>query len=233
MANLPLAFGELLVGAIILDAGIKGDSIANVVKGQATQHPVSGLGTGASSTGAGFTGGGTGTYVNPIPGATPSRIDQGGDYILPPNGKFLAPGDSQIVAVDQRSGFGQYIAAKLIDGPLAGTYYYVAEGISPLVHVGQTVTAGTAIASSAGSQYGHGVIEAGWANSSNHDPLAQSLPGYAGDQSVGALTAGYSWSRFVQALGGVAAKFEGAGASLASQIVAAFASGHPAGVPYG
>lgn len=46
MANLPLAFLELLVGAVVIDAGIKGDSIVNVVRGAGTFNPV---GTGADS----------------------------------------------------------------------------------------------------------------------------------------------------------------------------------------
>ena len=79
-----------------------------------------------------------------------------------------------------------------------------------------------------------GNIEAGWADpSSPGQPLAQSLAGYAGDQSQQALTAGYSFSKFVQALGGVAGVFQGAGAALQKAIMAEFPSGHhPAGVPY-
>lgn len=50
MANQPLAFAELLAGAVILVAAVKGDSIANVINGTATQHSA-GLGT-TSSTGA-------------------------------------------------------------------------------------------------------------------------------------------------------------------------------------
>jgi len=42
VANLVLAFAEICAGAIVLDAGIKGDSITNVIKGQATQHPLAG-----------------------------------------------------------------------------------------------------------------------------------------------------------------------------------------------
>lgn len=63
MANLPLAFIEIVLGGVILDAGIKGASIADVVKGQATQNPISGLtGGGGSSTGSGSgSGGGSGS----------------------------------------------------------------------------------------------------------------------------------------------------------------------------
>lgn len=54
MANLPLAFAELLAGGILIDAGIKGASIADVVKGSATAQPLDLGGTdqGASSAGA-------------------------------------------------------------------------------------------------------------------------------------------------------------------------------------
>lgn len=60
--NLPLAFAELLIGGILVDAGIKGDSIANVIKGQAKQSPVAGVSdaTGGGQAGQG-TGGGKGT----------------------------------------------------------------------------------------------------------------------------------------------------------------------------
>lgn len=233
MANLPLAFAEILAGAIILDAGYKGDSITNVVLGKATQHPFLPTPSGGSSSSSS---GGTGGYVNPVPGASPSRVDAGGDYVLPQGGKFVAPGDSTIVAVDQRSGFGNYIAAELTSGPLAGTFYYVAEGVTSAVRVGQHVTTGQTIANASTGLYGYGVIEAGWAGNAtqgNHDPLAHFLAGYSGDQSQPSLTAGYSWAKFVEALGGPLAKFEGAGASLASTIIAEFRSGHPAGVPYG
>lgn len=237
MANLVLAFGEILAGAIILDAGVKGDTIANVVQGKATQHPLPGSSTSSTGTTAGISSGtsstSTGGYVNPLPSANPSRIDEGGDYVLPAGGKFLAPGPSKIVAVDQRSGFGNYIAAVFTSGPLAGVPYYVAEGVSSLVKVGDTVNAGQPIAQAGPSQYGTGVIEAGWANTSNYDPLAQSLSGFSGDQSTASLTAGYSWSKFVSALGGPLATFQGAGAQLKSDIENLFAQGVPAGVPYG
>lgn len=48
MANLPLAFIELLGGAVLVDAAIKGASIADVVKGQATQKPITGISSGAA-----------------------------------------------------------------------------------------------------------------------------------------------------------------------------------------
>ena len=208
MANLPLAFGELLVGAILIDAGIKGDAIANVVKGVAKQHPlpqdaaaaggpVASDPLNAAAAGAAA---GSGGYVNPVPGASASRVDMGVDYTLPQGGHFLAPGDSIIKAVDNRSGFGNYIAATLTSGPLAGHSYYVAEGVTPAVSVGQTVKAGTPIANAYGGPYGYGVIEAGWADPSiSYDPLAKITGGY---QEGDSTAAGASFNRFVQSLGG-------------------------------
>lgn len=204
MANLPLAFGEMLVGAIILDAGIKGDTIANVVQGKATQHPLPGASDSTAPTG---TGGasvnvGPGQYTNPFPGATASRVDQGVDYTAT---KFLAPGKSQILIADQtNSGWagGGYIAAKLLDGPLAGTVYYISEGVAPLVHVGDMVAAGTPLATPVSNPYNGivGNIEAGWASvTSPGSPLAQSTGGYGEGDST---AAGASFNRFIHSLGG-------------------------------
>jgi hypothetical protein len=237
VANLVLAFAEIVVGAIVLDAGVKGDSIANVVQGKATQHPLA-TATGATATGGGTTTGGVavapGTYTNPVPGASTGRIDQGVDYTLSASG-FRAPGRSQIIAADQHnSGWagGGYIAAKLLDGPLAGSVYYVAEGVAPAAGIaaGKIVDAGTQLVTRATNPYNGslGNIEAGWANSQGTAPLAQSFSGYGGDQSTQALTAGYSFSKFVHALGGVAGVFQGAGSALASRIEHGAA---PAGLP--
>jgi len=226
MANLVLAFGEVLVGAIVLDAGIKGDSIPNVIRGQATQHPLTA--SSSSSSAAGSTGipstpaAGAGNYVNPVPGASTGRVDQGVDYHLGPGG-FVAPGNSEIVYTGSGGGWGnEYVAGRLLDGPLAGAVWYIAEAPGKLAGIvkGAMVKAGQQI-TPAGSSTG-GAIEAGWANPNNPgQTLAQSLPGYGGDQSTQALTAGYSFSKFVHALGGTVGTFEGAGQALAAGIEAA------------
>jgi hypothetical protein len=220
-----------------LDAAVKGDSIANVVKGQAKMHPISG---GASSGDASTSSSSVEGYVNPVPGATTGRIDQGVDYTLGSQG-FLAPAPSVILQADQtNSGWrgGGYIAAKITSGPLAGLVYYVAEGIAPLVQKGQQVAAGTRLGLGVSNPYNMivGNIEAGWANPSNPgQPLAQTLSGYSGDQSTQALTAGYSFAKFIEGLGGVAGKFEGIGQALATAVEHEFPGGgqHPASVPYG
>jgi hypothetical protein len=83
MANLVLSFAELLAGAVLVDAAVKGDSIANVIKGQATMHPLAGAGSGSGS-GSGSANVAPGSYTNPVPGATLSRTDEGVDYTLGP-----------------------------------------------------------------------------------------------------------------------------------------------------
>lgn len=70
MANLVLTFAEVLAGAVVLDAAVKGDSIANVVRGQATQHSL----PGAASSGAGDTSGGSSSAPDSPP--TPSDAQQ-------------------------------------------------------------------------------------------------------------------------------------------------------------
>lgn len=235
MANLVLSFAELLAGAVLLDAAVKGDSIANVIQGKATSHPLAGSSSGSAGTPAA---GGTpavaaaaGSYVNPVPGARTGRVDQGVDYALGPGG-FVAPGRSQIVSVGSGGGWGnEYVAGKLLDGPLAGSVWYIAEAAAkaPGIIEGAVVNAGQQIVPQ-GSSTG-GAIEAGWANPSNPgQTLAQSLTGYGGDQSRQALTAGYSFSTFVTALGGAAGTFEGAGQALAGAIQQAFSSGAETGV---
>lgn len=238
MANLVLSFAELLAGAILIDAAVKGDSIPNVVKGVATQGGTTSSTTAAGGTGttpATGTGGAVGlTYTNPVPGATTGRVDQGVDYALGKAG-FLAPGRSRIVYTGSGGGWGnEYVAGELLDGPLAGQVWYIAEAAAtaPGIAVGKIVNAGQQIAPQ-GSSTG-GAIEAGWANPS--DPgqtLAQSMTGYSGDQSAQALKSGYSFSTFVSALGGISGVFEGAGQALAGAIEQAFSTGMEAGVPFG
>lgn len=243
MANLVLAFAEILAGAIILDAGIKGDSIANVVKGQATQHPLAGSTTGGGTPGAASGAPTTvapGTYTNPVPGASTGRVDQGVDYTLSPQG-FVAPGKAKILQADAHNpGWkgGGYIAYQLLDGPLAGSVGYVAEGVTPApgISPGKIVNAGTQLVTRAINPYNGtlGNIEAGWADpNSPGRPLAQALSGYGGDQSTAALTAGYSFSQFVTALGGVGGTFQNVASSVAHGIEQAIGAGTAAGVPYG
>jgi Peptidase M15 len=77
MANLVLAFAELLGGAIIADAAIKGDSIANVIRGQATNHAVDFTGASpatAAAAGAAGAGATVGAAAAAVGTATPTPL---------------------------------------------------------------------------------------------------------------------------------------------------------------
>ena len=204
VANLVLTFAELLAGAVILDAAVKGDSISNVVKGIATSHPLPGsTPAGAAAGAASATTAAPGTYVNPVPGATLSRTDEGVDYTLGPQG-FLAPGNSKVINTNAGFFRGGSIVLQLLDGPNAGSQYFVAEGVKPAAGIrnGAIVAAGTKVADAISSPYNGivGNIEAGWWKGSA--PLAQVTGGYHPDGAVTA--AGAHWDSFVQALHGVA-----------------------------
>lgn len=61
MANLPLAFGELLAGSILLVSGVTGSSPADTINGRVTMHPLPlpfGGSSGGSSTSSGSSAGG-------------------------------------------------------------------------------------------------------------------------------------------------------------------------------
>ncbi len=153
--------------------------------------------------------GGTGTgnykgYVNPVGAWRPKRIDQGVDGTLTSN--YLAPGNS-IIGPITGNGWpgGTYICGTFTDGVLKGKAWYVAEGVSPLVSAGAHVSAGTPVARPSTGRDGsspNGLIETGWANPSNpSQTLAQSLPGYGGDQSPQAIACGNSFNRFLVKVG--------------------------------
>lgn len=156
-------------------------------------------------------------YVNPVGQWSPSRVDQGVDGTL--TGPLLAPGDTQILfAIPNDPGWlGGYIVGKLLNGSLAGKYWYAAEGIAPLIPNGATVKAGTPVGRPVQSGYPNspGTIEIGWADpNSPRRPLAQSLSGYSGDQSPQALAAGNSFNRFLIKLGASPGSVQGHGVGV-------------------
>jgi hypothetical protein len=213
MANLPLAFSELLAGGIFLVAATTGDSLADVVRGtvSSSPKPLPGAGGGTSSEGPAAAGAlGAAGYVNPFPGAKPSRVDQGVDYT---GARFLAPGDSEILVADRSSsgwGGGGYIAGKFLSGPLAGKVWFMAEGIRPIVNVGDKIAAGSIVGQPIPSPFNgiRGNIEAGWASPTTpRAPLAKTTGGYSEGQST---AAGQSWNRFMQSLGGAIGQLRGA-----------------------
>lgn len=198
MANLPLAFGELLVAAILIDSAIKGDSIANVVRGVATQQPLSlgGSAAAASSGGAAAPAVNTNGYVNPLPQVSNwERTDQGVDASLPVGAPILAAGNGKVLGILQNWFKGQpLLYYQLSDGPDAGKVIYVAEQIIPTVKPGDTLTPGQVIATYAPTGT---ALETGWATDTG-ETLARSTTGY----TEGEVTpAGRSFRDFLNSLG--------------------------------
>jgi hypothetical protein len=136
-------------------------------------------------------------YQYPITGSAtqnPERIDQGVDF--GGSGQFHAIGDSVVDAIVPNWYQGQpLVEMTLTDGPLKGKQYYVAEGIDPVVKVGQQVTKGQVIANITGGSTG---IETGW-GAGGGKTLAQATTGYTEGQQT---AAGQSYSQFLQKLGG-------------------------------
>jgi biotin carboxyl carrier protein len=112
--------------------------------------------------------------VNPVPGSTASRLDQGIDL----TGKsFVSPYAGTVVvseASDPGWAGGGYIAIESATNP--NQIEYFAEGITPLVQAGQKVKAGQGIGRAVSNPYNLivGNIETGPANPRNpYQPLAQ------------------------------------------------------------
>jgi CSLREA domain-containing protein len=121
-------------------------------------------------------------YVNPlreVNGLTPRRIDLGVDYAGA--GPLLALGRARVTtASDTDSGpsscwaiscwpGGGIVVLRLLDGPFAGRYMYVAEHITVSVRAGQTVNAGERIAT---LHAGYPWSEWGWAAGPGPEALA-------------------------------------------------------------
>ncbi len=122
-------------------------------------------------------------YVNPVrevSGLTPRRIDLGVDYAG--TGPLLAIGRARVtMASDTDSGpsscwavscwpGGGIVVMRLLDGPFAGKYVYVAEHITVSVRAGQTVSAGQQIAT---LYAGYPWSEWGWAAGPGPEALAR------------------------------------------------------------
>lgn len=121
-------------------------------------------------------------YLNPVQkvsGLTPRRIDLGVDYAG--TGPLLAIGRARVtMASDTDSGpsscwaiscwpGGGIVVMRLLDGPFAGKYVYVAEHITVSVRAGQTVSAGQQIAT---LYAGYPWSEWGWAAGPGPEALA-------------------------------------------------------------
>jgi len=124
-------------------------------------------------------------YVNPFAHAqvNASRIDQGVDY--GGSGPIDALGPGKVVMVSSTdTGWGNgdgWVSYQLTAGKYAGDYVYVAEGITPTVHVGDVVAAGQQI----GTFNGHS-IEIGFAADGQTDAaLAHTVYAEGADTAAG------------------------------------------------
>jgi murein DD-endopeptidase MepM/ murein hydrolase activator NlpD len=206
VANLPLAFAELLGGGVLLTAGISGQSIQDVFAGSISLKPfdvTGGAGAGAGSTSAAPASGGASVasvdgMANPFARARSlniGRVDQGVDASMAAGSPILAPFDSVLERIDPNWYRGQPgLFFRITSGPNAGTYWYLAEQIDPTVKVGDRVNAGEQVASYAQSGTG---IEIGWAANAV-STLAQATTGYVEGQ---ATHAGQSFLQLLHSLG--------------------------------
>jgi hypothetical protein len=147
-------------------------------------------------------------YVNPLANAhvTPERIDQGVDYAGTGTLGAIGPGVvTQVVQTGSGWEGGGYVEYKLTAGPDAGKSVYYAEGVSPTVSVGQTLSAGQPVATLIpGAPHG---IEIGWAAGKGEESYANA---YGGGYTEGQPTAaGKAFSDLVASLGGPAGLTEG------------------------
>lgn len=132
---------------------------------------------------------GGGGVVNPFPGASGSRLDQGFDLTTR---SILAPFAGTVVAADQTSSGwngGGYLAIRSATNP--NQVIYMAEGLSPTVQVGQQVSAGQSVGVPVLNPYNGvvGNIEAGWANPAQPlQPLAQ-----VANQPINVAKSFYRW----------------------------------------
>jgi hypothetical protein len=142
-------------------------------------------------------------YVNPLANAQVKgeRIDQGVDYAGSGTIGALGPGVvTQVVQTGSGWEGGGYVEYKLTAGPYAGRYVYYAEGVTPTVSVGQTLSPGQPVATIiSGAPHG---IEIGFGSGVGQSSYANQ---YGGGYSEGVATAaGVAFSNLVASLGGPA-----------------------------
>src|SRR5207302_2886613 len=93
-------------------------------------------------------GGGAAGYVNPFPkDVRLGRTDMGVDANMSPGEAIVAPGRSRVLGIMPNWYSGQpYVGLQLLDGPMKGRNYFLAEQINVGVHPGQVIEAGQPIA---------------------------------------------------------------------------------------
>jgi hypothetical protein len=196
-------------------AGSGGSSFANALAAAQAGTPstaTAGASSAASVPGstpaAGAPGAAASGYVNPLANASvrAERIDQGVDYAG--TGTLGAIGPGVVTNVVQTgSGWegGGYVEYKLTAGPQAGRSVFYAEGVTPTVSVGQTLTPGQPVATIIpGAPHG---IEIGFAAGQGQAAYANV---YGGGYSEGQRTAaGQAFSDLLASLGAAPGLAEG------------------------
>jgi hypothetical protein len=136
-------------------------------------------------------------YENPFTGEQPyvGRTDMGVDLCLSPGDPIRALGDGVVTGIIRNwAGRQPYVWYELTSGPSAGHYVYVAEQITGLPRIGQTLRAGDMVARYAKKGT---CIETGW-SAADGETQAQTTTGYAeGEVTV----SGVSFAHLLISLG--------------------------------
>jgi LysM repeat protein len=139
-------------------------------------------------------------YVNPFGSGSwsPSRIDEGVDWIPNVVSPVVAIGDAVVTYSSMASGWpaGGFITYRLTSGSHAGLYIYVAEHITDLLPVGTVVSAGERIAT---ALPGYPWTEWGWAAPVGQEPAPSAQ--YNGAPDGSATPGGKAFARFLISLG--------------------------------
>jgi LysM repeat protein len=139
-------------------------------------------------------------YVNPFRFGSwsPSRIDEGVDWIPNVTSPVVAIGDGVITYSSMNSGWpaGGFITYRLTSGSHAGLYIYVAEHITNLLPAGSAVRAGEQIAT---ALPGYPWTEWGWASPSGPEPAPSAR--YNGAPDGSPTPGGKAFARFLISLG--------------------------------
>lgn len=161
MANLPLAFAELLGGGVLAIAGISGASIADVIRGHVTMHPLAAGGGQAPPTAPAAPTGAPGAKHGLVTTAQLQLIGRAHGW----SGQQISDWMSVIQAesngtlTDTNPSSGAYGIAQFIQGPSE----YYSYGGNPTTLIGQL----TAMANYIAGRYG--TPSAAWAHEqANH-----------------------------------------------------------------
>ncbi len=136
-------------------------------------------------------------YLNPLRGITslvPQEIDQGVDYCG--SGPIYALGDGVVKNVySNQWPSGVFISYQLSNGPAKGLFVYVAEDVTPEVHVGETLTPTTEVAVLNDAKT---CLETGWADPPASPERAAAHAEYNG---VNSTAYGLNFSALLEVLG--------------------------------